>query len=243
MYPFITVFGFDIRVYDLLGIVGYFLAACYPIIYHERLGIKRWHLVVFIFVGFLVQLYGGMIIPMLHRKFILHQANWAACVGRYFHSVFLSFLAYLILVSLAMKWPLKKTADFFIIPAMLLTTIGRIGCFYQGCCYGKPSTLPWAMRCPGYLNETAHPAQLYMFFSELIITLGLYAYHRHTARDGETFWLGITIYSAYRFGIEFFRTNPEFILGLSHAQVFSAVTFFVGIVPLVLRPRKKAPAH
>ena len=32
-------------------------------------------------------------------------------------------------------------------------------------------------------------------------------------------------------------------LGLSHAQVFSAVTFFVGIVPLVLRPRKKAPAH
>jgi len=77
---------------------------------------------------------------------------------------------------------------------------GRIGCFLNGCCYGKPTTMPWAVRFPrvpfdvtkeatgspaylDHLNQSSklslndqwslpiHPTQLYEFLALLCICL------------------------------------------------------------------------
>jgi phosphatidylglycerol:prolipoprotein diacylglycerol transferase len=53
-------------------------------------------------------------------------------------------LAYLLFLRL----PVRRYFDIIAIGLMLTLAFGRIGCFLNGCCYGKPSTLPWAVRFP-----------------------------------------------------------------------------------------------
>ena len=67
----------------------------------------------------------------------------------------------------------------------LALAFGRVGCFLNGCCYGKPTTLPWGVVFPTAAPLVArHPTQLY----ELVLDLGLFAFLRWKkdsfARDG-----------------------------------------------------------
>src|SRR5713226_7392544 len=38
-----------------------------------------------------------------------------------------------------------KTGDTFAVPLALALAVGRWGCFFNGCCYGTPTTLPWGV--------------------------------------------------------------------------------------------------
>ena len=62
--------------------------------------------------------------------------------------------------------PLLAIAD-LITPSMLVgLALGRIGCLLNGCCYGGPSTLPWAVTfpptSPPYLDQVAN-GEMYGF--------------------------------------------------------------------------------
>lgn len=46
------------------------------------------------------------------------------------------------------KLPLRRHLDILAIALMLALMFGRIGCFLNGCCFGKPTNLPWAVRFP-----------------------------------------------------------------------------------------------
>jgi phosphatidylglycerol:prolipoprotein diacylglycerol transferase len=46
------------------------------------------------------------------------------------------------------KLPVRRYFDILIIGLMLALAFGRIGCFLNGCCFGKPADLPWAVRFP-----------------------------------------------------------------------------------------------
>jgi phosphatidylglycerol:prolipoprotein diacylglycerol transferase len=55
------------------------------------------------------------------------------------------------------KLPVRKYLDILAIGLMLALVFGRIGCFLNGCCYGKPTDLPWGVRFPyhsfAYLSQ------------------------------------------------------------------------------------------
>jgi phosphatidylglycerol:prolipoprotein diacylglycerol transferase len=55
------------------------------------------------------------------------------------------------------KLPIRKYLDILAIGLMLALVFGRIGCFLNGCCFGKPTELPWAVRFPygsfAYLSQ------------------------------------------------------------------------------------------
>ncbi len=55
------------------------------------------------------------------------------------------------------KLPIRQYLDILAIGLMLALAFGRIGCFMRGCCFGKPSNLPWAVRFPygsdAYYNQ------------------------------------------------------------------------------------------
>jgi phosphatidylglycerol:prolipoprotein diacylglycerol transferase len=57
------------------------------------------------------------------------------------------------------KLPLRKYLDILAIALMLALTFGRIGCFFRGCCYGKPTDVPWAIRFP--YGSDAYLSQIY----------------------------------------------------------------------------------
>lgn len=46
------------------------------------------------------------------------------------------------------KLPVRHYLDILAIGLMLALVFGRMGCFLNGCCFGKPSELPWAVRFP-----------------------------------------------------------------------------------------------
>lgn len=240
MCPEIYLLSFKINVYTLSIYISYILAGGYMFRALIQIDyIKKRTVFLVIFAGFFVQYFGGAILGYLYKWIYLYEApslNSFGTAGRYFHSVFLSILTYTILISAWLRWPTKKVLDHYAVATLMMSGIERIGCFFQGCCVGKPTSLPWGMRFPDQPDIPVHPIQLYMLGSELFMCLILIQINKEKKYDGQTFWIAVAMYSVYRFLIEFFRTNPIFILGLTHAQVFSLFT--LGLAWAVLNHHK-----
>ncbi len=56
------------------------------------------------------------------------------------------------------KLAIRRYLDVLAIGLMLALVPGRIGCFLNGCCYGKPTDLPWGVRFP--YNSLAYNSQI-----------------------------------------------------------------------------------
>jgi len=108
----------------------------------------------------------------------------------------------------------------------LAQAIGRIGCFLRGCCYGVATTLPWGIN---YLKEVRHPTQLYSSLALLIIFIFLSKQKYKKNFKGSLFLTYVIIYSVFRFFIEFIRTEPRILLGLTGAQITSIILAGISI--------------
>jgi phosphatidylglycerol:prolipoprotein diacylglycerol transferase len=157
--------------------------------------------------------------------------------------------------------PLWTTCDVFAPGIALGHVVGRFGCFFAGCCYGKPTTLPWgitftdtfaAANVGTPLGRALHPTQLYEAGAELLILIVLLATERKgRGFPGRTFWLYMLLYSVSRFIIEFFRgdergsvfifSTSQFIsLLLAPLAVFMLFYLSRSVVPEPKRARKAA---
>ncbi len=88
--------------------------------------------------------------------------------------------------------------------------LGRIGCLFAGCCYGKISDLPFAIefshpRSLAPLHVSLHPTQIYSAVSNLLIFVLLLWLSRKKKFNGMVFLCYVMIYSFLRAVIEFFR--------------------------------------
>jgi phosphatidylglycerol:prolipoprotein diacylglycerol transferase len=95
-------------------------------------------------------------------------------------------------------------------PSLALgVALGRIGCFLNGCCFGKTCDLPWAVTFPegspawdAFLGAPVHPTQLYAALAALGIFFVLLAVDRKKPYDGFLLWLFVILLAAYRFLID-----------------------------------------
>ena len=101
--------------------------------------------------------------------------------------------------------------------------IGRIGCFFNGCCYGIKSNLPWAIY---YLGEFRHPTQLYLSVHGFLMFFIL-----RKIKNNQFAWF-LILYSLGRFLIDFFRVYSARYYGLSLSQIISIPIFLIGIILL-----------
>ncbi len=113
-----------------------------------------------------------------------------------------------------------RGADYFAVAIPLGHSIGRIGCFFAGCCHGRPP----------------HPVQLYEALGLGVIA---WACQRTLARvetaslgRGAAFRVYLGLYGALRVVLEPFRADgrPERFLGLSHQQGFALAAVAIAIV-------------
>ncbi len=134
------------------------------------------------------------------------------------------------------RLPQGKIADLVAPPLALGYAIVRIGCLLSGCCFGRPTALPWALPS-AYLDPTPrHPAQLYAFFAALIIFAAL-MYRRGRMRfHGQLFLEFVLYYSIYRFIIEFFREVSVFVGFLTLGQAASLVVAAAAFAAIRLWP-------
>ena len=148
--------------------------------------------------------------------------------------------------------PLWTTCDVFAPGIALGHVVGRFGCFFAGCCYGRPTTLPWgitftdpfaAANVGTPLGVALHPTQLYEAGAELIILVVLLATERKGRPfAGRTFWLYMLLYAISRFIIEFYRGDERGTVGVfSTSQFISVLLAPLAIGMLVYLSRAITP--
>ncbi|MFO7461976.1 MAG: prolipoprotein diacylglyceryl transferase [Desulfatiglandales bacterium] len=164
----------------------------------------------------------------------------------------------LIAVAPAMVWYLRRhhlsfwaTGDLWAPALALGQALGRIGCFMAGCCFGKPSDLPWAVAFT-HSNTLAppniplHPTQLYSFLAGVGVFVVLMLLRRRRKFEGQVFVWYLILHSTARLFVERFRADDRgFVPGtdMSLTQMIAILTLISSIVALfVLKPdqeRKK----
>jgi phosphatidylglycerol:prolipoprotein diacylglycerol transferase len=150
------------------------------------------------------------------------------------------------------KIPVLAMLDLIAPTATIGYAIGRIGCFFNGCCYGGPTNLPWGVRFPtatigSYTITTppSHPAQLYSTIGSFIL-FGLLTLRQNKAgiARGDIFWWYLIGSSIERFIMEIFRrgVTSDIVAGtpFTTAQFFCTFVAACGVVGLLVtykRPR------
>ena len=130
----------------------------------------------------------------------------------------------------------RPTGDLFAVAVSAGEAVGRWGCFFAGCCYGKPWHGPWAIHRDG---EWRHPTQIYLSLANAAILGVLLLVERKRPAENTLWFLQGTLYCVARFTIEFFRAGPLTSIGLTSAQIacaFGFVFFGVGLWRILRQP-------
>ena len=119
----------------------------------------------------------------------------------------------------------------------------RIGCFLNGCCYGVPSHMPWAVKMltPHGL-EMCQPVQLYASFISIVMFFILRSLEFKNPIPGFVFTWYILLYGLYRFGIEYLRyheSSDYVFTNITGGQVLSLIMIISAVTLLIIRFRKK----
>lgn len=126
--------------------------------------------------------------------------------------------------------PVLKVADIIVPYAALGQSIGRVGCFLNGCCYGKITDSPIGVTFNLDVVQRI-PVQLYFSAMLLAVFFVLLFFRRRGPFPGATFFMYLIIYPAARFFLEFLRDdNPVVLAGMKLTQILSVCIFLIGII-------------
>lgn len=155
------------------------------------------------------------------------------------------------------KLPWWKTADACAPGIAVGNFFGRQGCFAAGCCWGKPTNLPWGVKFTELGHEITgvptdtylHPTQLYESFAMLLVFFFLLWLHKHRRFSGQVILFYAVLYPVIRFSIEFLRDDPRgdifgltTLTGLSTSQIISLIIGIGALALLIVRWRKSSAA-
>ena len=137
------------------------------------------------------------------------------------------------------RLPLWEMADILAPGVALGHALGRLGCFFAGSCYGRPTNLPWAVTYTNpnslagdILDVPVHPTQLYsaaflVLLSGILVFIG----SRSTFRGQVIASYGI-LYGTFRFFIEFLRGDPRGTVDLAGIALSTSQTVSLVLVPV-----------
>ncbi len=164
--------------------------------------------------------------------------------GLMFYGGFLGAIIAGLVFVLVNRIPLLKMMD-AVAPAVVLGEgFTRIGCFLNGCCFGKPTASFLGMKFPAHCaagatfpGQAIHPTQLYSSLAGFLLFLLALWLERRKLKDGVLFALIMIAYSLFRFGIDFVRYYENAANYWGNQVVAIALTV-AGVVLLVLFQRR-----
>src|SRR6188472_1683966 len=254
MHPILfEIAGFPVYTYGLLLAAAYLVGLQFALVRGRARGLdpnRIMDLGIWIIISALV---GAKLLLLIvdHDKFSLTAAGIMDLVRS--AGVFYGGLIAAVGVALGYLWryrmPMWTVTDVFAPGIALGHVIGRLGCFFAGCCFGRPTDVPWAITFHSPyaqqnvgtpLNVPLHPTQLYEAGAELLILLLLIATERRGRTfPGRTFWAYMFLYGVSRFIIEFYRGDPRGTVGMfSTSQFVSLIVVPLSIVMLVVLGRR-----
>jgi phosphatidylglycerol---prolipoprotein diacylglyceryl transferase len=162
-----------------------------------------------------------------------------------------------LLMARRLQLPLWVTADALAPSLAIGGAIGRVGCFLNGCCYGRPTRLPWGVTFPSdsfagldFGNAKIHPSQLYFSLAGVLLFGITWALRKRMGTAGTLFWFSLMLYGLMRIPLDFTRAyEPEtafltiFGADIVESQLSSlAIALFSLLMILRLRRESLAPS-
>ena len=179
--------------------------------------------------------------------------------GIVFYGGFIAAFASLCLYAMRKKLSIRLILDLAAPAIALGHAFGRLGCFLQGCCFGRcaPEGFPGAVRFPagsmpfhrypgpdGMHSLPLYPVQLYECVLNLVLCAVLVFLLRKNRKPGRIAALYLLAYAAIRFTIEFFRgDHTDSFLGMTPSQNIALFVMLpLGVLVYFLFPLGAAPA-
>ncbi len=249
MYPneLFNIFGVSVDLYTICFLVGIIACLMFTIIAMKKCGYSSTARDAIIFIGILSIMIGLLSAALFQAFYNLIAGNGfkfegmtfiGGLIGGVVAFVGLYFL-YVYVINPRLKeksffksdmnkgiWYLLRIAP---ISITIAHGFGRIGCFFAGCCYGKPTDAWFGIQFPG-LHTKVIPTQLFeaifLFLISAIMIVLLFVVHFKYNMS-----LYLVSYGIWRFIIEFFRDDyrGSFIPGLSPSQFWSIVMVIGGV--------------
>jgi len=258
MHPeFFSIGDFKIHTYGFMIMLGAVLGFFYMSYSAKKeLGIDKDKIQNLAILIILAAFIGGKLLFYLEKP-SYYFSSWDA-MQRNFRTGFVFYGSLLFAIPVVVwffkkeKWPLWSMMDRIAITACIIHGMGRMGCFFAGCCHGIPTDKPWGVTFTHRLSQAKplhtplHPTQLYSAFMILTILGILVMLKRHQRFEGQLFFVYIILYAVGRGIIEVFRGDEErgyIVEGiLSHSQFISLLVIAVTAVVYFNFRKKKSRA-
>ena len=221
MYPtLLHIGGFELRSYGFMAMLGFLIGWLLIHLNRKHADLTEDQASNLLLIGMVTGILGARIFYVVqfwdeyfadhHERIIRIDQG-----GLVFYGGFLLALAAICGYCKWRKLDVVRVLDVFAPAISAAHALGRIGCFLNGCCYGKVTTSVFGVRYPlasgipkGCPGAPVHPIQLYEA-GENILFCGLYFYLVRKGRRGTAMAAYMLVYGVCRFFNEYFRgDNP-----------------------------------
>jgi phosphatidylglycerol---prolipoprotein diacylglyceryl transferase len=257
MHPILfEIWGFPVYTYGVLLAAAYLLGLQFALVRARRRGLDP-NRVMDLGIWIIVSALAGAKLLLLIVEWDTYSRNPSELLtlvrsGGVFYGGLIAAVVVALLYLRRHRMPVWQVTDVFAPGIALGHVIGRLGCLFAGCCFGKPTSVPWAITFHNDfaaqnvgtpLNIPLHPTQLYEAGAELLILIILLATERRGRPfAGRTFWGYMLLYGLSRFVIEFFRGDSRGAIGMfSTSQFVSLLIIPLSIVMLIVLARRSEP--
>ncbi len=256
MKPFFNIFGAKVPLYGTLIVAAYLIGVVIAIRNAKKYNLPKEDIIfasTYAGIGLVVGaklLYFVALFPKLMNHFDLlfqYPVEFLelAFGGYVFYGGFIGVVLGIWIYCARYKVPKMAMANSLIPVVPFIHSIGRIGCFMAGCCYGIQYDGPFCVHFPvnelvPELNEVPRfPVQLLESGLNMMLFVALMIYGRKKRQDTKMFGIYLISYSIIRFILEFLRGDiirGQFG-GLTTSQWVSIFLLPVG-VGLIVKKRK-----
>ena len=141
--------------------------------------------------------------------------------------------------------------DAFDIVLPLVLAIQRLGCYFEGCCHGSPTQVPWAVQYPvnslphfhqyqhalignnDFFSLPVHPSQLYEFFGGLVVVIMVIKFRKKWKLSGSSFLFSFSLFLIVRLIVEFFRDSLAHVNGIASTEVLSQLQWMIILLLII----------
>lgn len=245
MLPTINIFGKTIAMYGLMIVLGVFIGVAIAILRHKKHSISKDDIMFsscYAGIGLIVGaklLYIITITPILIKNWDILIADIqillnAISGGFVFYGGLIGAVIGYYIYCKKYKIDIIKLIDLMAPSIPIIHGIGRLGCFFAGCCYGKHYDGPFhiiferSLAAPN--GVPLFPIQLVESICNLMAGIVLLIYARNIRKPGRITGVYIVYYSIMRFLLEFLRGDISrgIILNLSTSQLISLLLLPLG---------------
>ncbi len=239
MYPFISIFGFEVQTYSVIAVIGFIVTAMVAAGLGKTRKVSADKSITATLMSAIGIFIGGHILFALTNiksivKAIMTDGFKFSDLLPYisgmvfYGGLFGAIIALHIYSNVNKSVSKKDLFDVFSVSVPLFHCFGRIGCFFAGCCYGVESDfgiISYFNTSATHYGVSRFPVALVEAFGNLLIFFLLLYFFKKIKFAGKLVFVYLLMYAPLRFVLEFFRGDEVrgFIFGLSTSQFISVL--------------------